>query len=74
MIRIPDVSFSKTRISDIGFQADDGISLYATLSEDEDGAMWEAIHPGDEINNTINIIRAVSSSDKQKLILRVMMC
>lgn len=74
LIKIPDVSFSKANVSDIGFQADTGISLYATLSEDMDTAQWAKISEGDHINKTVNVIKAVSSSDSQKLILRVMMC
>ena len=73
-IKIPDVSFSKSKISDIGFQTDDGISLYATLSEDTEKAQWVKISEGDNINRTVNVLKAVSSSDNQKLILRVIMC
>ena len=73
-IKLPDVSFSKMKISEIGFQADSGISLGATLSETVDDAKWVEINNGDFINKTVNIIRASSTEDNQRLILRVIMC
>jgi len=73
-IKIPDVSLSRMKISDIGFQADPGIVLSATLSEDLSTAEWIGINNGDNINKTINIIKAKSNDDSQRLILRVIMC
>lgn len=73
-IKLPDVSLTKTKIYDIGFQADDGILLYGTLSGNTDGASWKEIVSGDDINKTVNIIKAVSSAENQKLIIRVIMC
>ncbi len=73
-IKIPDVSFSKTKISDIGFQSDTGIVLSATLCEDIDSADWIEINDGDNINKTVNVIKAKSTDDNQRLILRVIMC
>ena len=73
-LRIPDISLSKTKISEIGFQADSGISLYATMSENPDTAKWQKISSGDDINKSISYIRAESSLDGQNLVVRIMMC
>ena len=76
-IEIPKVSINKKGVIDIGWQSDDGITLYGTLSEkyaDED-TLWDEMSDGEEVNRTIRCIKAVNTTDiSQHLYIRVILC
>ena len=74
---IPSVSINKKGVIDIGWQSDDGITLYGTISEKYNSAdtLWTEISDGEEVNRTIRYIKAVNTIDtKQHLYIRVILC
>ena len=76
-IEIPKVSINKKGIIDIGWQCDDGITLYGTLSEDCESpeTMWDELNDGEDVNLTIRYIKAVNTTDTaQNLYVRVILC
>lgn len=76
-IEIPRVSINKKGIIDIGWQSDDGITLYGTLSEDYESpdTMWDELNDGEEVNLTIRYIKAVNTTDTtQHLYIRTILC
>lgn len=68
ILKMPPISPNKRGINDVGFAADNGISLYATISSqpEDDGAIWQEIQPFDEINKVTSYIKIVNSSDESK--------
>lgn len=64
-VKMPVVSANKRGVNDIGFAYDDGIKLYATLSEDlpSENTIWQDIQPFDEINKTVAYIKIQNSSE-----------
>ena len=76
-IEIPKVSINKKGVIDIGWQSDDGVVLYGTLSEkfNEPETLWDEIADGEEVNRTIRYIKAVNTADTvQHLYIRVILC
>ena len=76
-IEIPKVSINKKGVIDIGWQSDDGITLYGTLSEkyNAEDTLWDEIISKEEINRTIRYIKAVNTTDiSQHLYIRVILC
>ena len=65
-IKMPVVTPNKRGVNDIGFAYDNGITLFATLSEKplSDGAIWQEIQPFDEINKTVACIKIQNSGTK----------
>ena len=77
IIEIPPVSINKRGVIDIGWQSDDGIVLYGTLSPiyDSPDTMWDEINDGEEVNRTIRYIKAVNvTNTKQHLYIRAILC
>lgn len=75
-VKMPVVSANKRGVNDIGFAYDDGIELYATLSEDlpSDNTIWQKIQPFDEINKTVAYIKIHNNGDGQARVnLRVIL-
>jgi hypothetical protein len=62
-LKMPVVSPNKRGVNDIGFAYEDGITLYATLSEDpmKNTAIWSRINDFDEINKTVACIKIVNN-------------
>lgn len=76
-IEIPLVSINKKGVIDIGWQSDDGIVLYGTLSKNYDSpdTLWNEIADGEEINRTVRYLKAVNTAEtKQHLYIRVILC
>lgn len=76
-VKMPAVSANKRGVNDIGFAYDDGIKLYATLSEDlpSESTIWQEIQPFDEINKTVAYIKVHNSSETSARInLRAILC
>ena len=64
ILKMPPVSANKRGINDIGFIADEGVDLFATLSsrpENDDVTMWQKIQPNDTINKTTAYIKLVNT-------------
>lgn len=60
LLKMPPVSANKRGINDIGFIADEGVDLFATLSSrpgNDDVTMWQKIQPYDTINKTTAYIK-----------------
>ena len=68
ILKMPTVTPNKRGINDIGFAADDGIILYATISAEpeKDSAIWQEINPFDEINKTTSYIKVVNTTGEKK--------
>ena len=76
-IKMPPVSPNKRGINDIGWMADDGIELYATLQTNPNAqtTRWQKILVDDEINKTISAIKAVNTADTNAyFIIRAVLC
>lgn len=76
-IEIPKVSINKKGVIDIGWQSDDGVTLYGTLSEKytAEDTLWDEINDGEEVNRTIRYLKAVNTTDKiQHLYIRAILC
>lgn len=77
IIEMPPVSPNKRGINDIGWLADDDISLYATLSKKSqiDELKWQPILEDDEINKTVSALKAVNNGRSSSyLIIKVIFC
>lgn len=63
ILKMPPRTANRRGVNDIGFAYDDGITLYATLSQqpDDENAVWQQIQPFDEINKTVCWIMAVNN-------------
>lgn len=63
-LKMPAVTPNKRGVNDIGFACEDGIMLYATLSEKPNtvNTLWQEINPFDEINKTVSYIKIVNSA------------
>ena len=68
VLKMPSVSANKRGINDIGFTAEDGITIQATLSSNpyDDTALWQEIRPFDEINKTATYLKIINNSDNSK--------
>ena len=68
ILKMPTVTPNKRGINDIGFAAEDGITLYATISGDpeKETVIWQEINPFDEINKTTSYIKIVNTSAERK--------
>ena len=68
LLDMPPRTSNRRGVNDIGFCYEDGITLYATLSQkpDDENAVWQKIEPNDEVNKTVNWIAAVNSKDVDK--------
>lgn len=73
MIKIPDISFTKRAISDIAFQCDDNIKLYATISEDPDDAVWFEISNGDVVNKAVSMFKIQCENASGRATIRLIM-
>ena len=76
-IEIPRVSINKKGVIDIGWQSDDGVMLYGTLSEKyaSEDTIWNEIHDGEEVNRTVRYLKAVNTIDNsQHLYIRAILC
>lgn len=76
-IEVPRVSINKKGVIDIGWQSDDGIILYGTLSENfnADDTLWDEMNDGEEVNRTVRYIKAVNTAEtKQHLYIRAILC
>lgn len=76
-VKMPVVSANKRGVNDIGFAYEDGIKLYATLSEDlsSENTIWQEIQPFDEINKTAAYIKIVNGGENSaKVNLRAILC
>lgn len=76
-IEIPKVSINKKGVIDIGWQSEDGITLYGTLSENynAEDTLWDEMSDGEEVNRTIRCIKAVNTAKtSQHLYIRVILC
>lgn len=76
-VEIPRVSINKKGVIDIGWQCDDAVTLYGTLSEKYDSpeTMWEEMGDGEETNRTVRYIKLVNTSDADaKAYIRVILC
>lgn len=77
IIEIPRVSINKKGVIDIGWQSDDGIILYGTLSENFNSpdTLWDEMNDGEEVNRTVRYIKAVNTAEtKQHLYIRAILC
>ena len=73
-IKMPTPSKNRRGINDIGWQSEDGILLYGTVNEEINNALWEQIIPGDNVNSTVFIIKAVNTEATDKrLIIRAIL-
>ena len=68
LLKMPPISANKRGINDIGFCAENGVSLYSTISSepDDDTAIWQEIQPFDEVNKTTSFIKIVNTSAENK--------
>ena len=78
LLKMPPVSSNKRGINDIGFMADNNITLYATISatpDIEDNEVWQEINSYDEINKTTAYLKIVNESTDSSgnVIIRVIM-
>ena len=78
LLKMPPVSANKRGINDIGFAAEEGVSLFATLSsrpEREGVTLWQEIRPFDTINKTTAYIRIENTSqvEAKKVNIRVIL-
>lgn len=76
-VEIPRVSINKKGVIDIGWQCDDDVTLYGTLSEEYDSpeAMWQEMIAGQEANRTLRYIKLVNTADTTaKAYIRVILC
>lgn len=69
-VKMPSVTPNKRGINDIGFACEDGITLYATLSEKpaSNDTIWQEIQPFDEVNKTVAYIKIQNSSENSALV------
>lgn len=65
ILKMPPVSPNKRGINDIGFTAEEGITLYATISAKpySNDTIWQEIQPFDEINKTTAYIKIKNTSE-----------
>ena len=76
IVKMPPVSANKRGVNDIGFMADDGITLYSTIAaKPDENTIWQQIQPYDEINKTTSYIKVVNenSTESQRVYIRVIM-
>lgn len=76
-VKMPAVTANKRGINDIGFAYEDGIKLYATLSENlpSENTIWQEIQPFDEINKTVSYIKIYNSGKTSARVnLRAILC
>lgn len=76
-VEIPRVSINKKGVIDVGWQCDDEIMLYGTLSEkyDSTDTMWEEMGDGEGTNRTARYIKLVNTADvTKKAYIRVILC
>ncbi|MEE0840564.1 MAG: hypothetical protein U0L72_08520 [Acutalibacteraceae bacterium] len=77
LLKMPAVAPNKRGINDIGFMADDHLTIYATLSATpniNDEKEWQEIHPYDEINKTTSYLKIVNNFEGAgRVIIRVIM-
>lgn len=64
-VKMPVVTSTKRGVNDIGFAYDEGIKLYATLSEDlpSENTIWQEIQPLDEVNKTTAYIKICNTGE-----------
>lgn len=78
LLKMPRVSANKRGVNDIGFAAEHGITIYATLSEkpqNDEVTLWQEINPFDEINKTAAYIKIVNSGEQPARInVRAILC
>lgn len=62
-LKMPMISANKRGVNDVGFAYEQGIILYATLSEDptKDTAIWMKVDPFTDINKTVSCIKIVNT-------------
>ena len=66
LLKMPPVTAHKRGINDIGFMADENITIYATILERpnvDDENDWQEIQDFDEINKTTAFLKIVNNSD-----------
>lgn len=76
-IEIPRVSANKKGVNDIGWQSDDNIVIYGTLSSNytSPDTLWNEIKDGEEVNRTVRYLKIVNTgSTTQHLYIRVILC
>ena len=76
-IEIPKVSANKKGVNDIGWQSDDNIVLYGTLSSNytSEDTLWDEIKDGEALNLTVRYLKAVNTgTTSQHLYIRVILC
>lgn len=76
VVKMPVVSPNKRGFNDIGWQSDNEISVYGTLSikPEKDTALWQELNPGEDVNKTISAIKIVNNGDTQaSVVIRVIM-
>ena len=68
LLKMPPVSANKRGVNDIGWVAESGVNLYATLSTYPlaDTAIWQQLQPYDEVNKTTNYIKIENTADSAK--------
>lgn len=76
ILKMPVVSPNKRGINDIGFTAEDGIRLYATISSSPESpdTIWQEINEYDEINKTTGYIKIENTTGEAKRVnIRIIM-
>ena len=78
LLKMPRVTPNKRGVNDVGFAAENGIELYATLSANPNNdkqALWQRINNFDEINKTSSYLKIINTSENPKRInIRAIMC
>jgi hypothetical protein len=76
-IEVPLVSINKKGVIDIGWQSDDGITLYGTLSKNYNSkdTLWDEMSDGEDVNRTVRYLKAVNTTQtSQRLYIRIILC
>lgn len=75
IVKMPVVSTNKRGINDIGWMCSDGVKLYATLSSnpESEGAMWQEIALGAEINKTVSAIKVDNGNANATVVIRAIL-
>ena len=65
VLKMPMVTPNKRGVNDIGFAYEGDVVLSGTLSAEplSDDAVWQTIHPYDEINKTVSYLKIKNRGD-----------
>lgn len=74
-LKMPPISSNKRGVNDIGWQSDEDVTLYVTLTNDcsKSNVLWTEVKSEHEINKTSTYIRIVSGSLGGRVVIRAIL-